>query len=174
MERNIRFGYYRRDLRSKNPEKRKAVETTLLRSLLIAGMDKDDILQVKTTNDGSTKVWKHNEPFEAIIDAYNQGNLSMEIKGSTCNYIMNIGGKPTVVARLQQSGAWSSSAESRSRQTRTSAFITKEATNHFAKLKTAKMGKKEDSNITSESILTEFLEGQKMLIETLLNQTKSF
>ena len=43
-----------------------------------------------------------------------------------------------------------------------------------AQLKTAKMGKKEDSNITSESILTEFLEGQKMLIETLLNQTKSF
>lgn len=170
IQRHTRFAYYRRDLRSKNPEKRKAVEETLLRSLLVAGLDKDDILQVKTTNDGSTKVWKHNEPFVKLVEAYKQGNVSMSINGTTCSFTMDIDGEPTVVARLQQAGAWSSSAESKSRQTRTSAFITKKATDHFAKVKTAKMGKKE---VTTESILTEFLEGQRMLIETLLNQTRN-
>ena len=94
----------------------------------------------------------------------------MSINGTTCSFTMDIDGKPTVVARLQQAGAWSSSAESKSRQTRTSAFITKKATDYFAKVKTAKMGKKE---VTTESILTEFLEGQRMLIETLLNQTRN-
>lgn len=169
MAREARFRGLKRDLN--DPKKKDMVENYLIRNLLICGYNKDEMAQIKGTNDGKVIGWSQNAPMKAIAEARGamgkdgKPRLKITIEGDTATFIVD--GK--AVMTWSQEGTWSGTkgTEGQQRQTRSQAKFLDSDVNR-RNFVTDTRGKK---SMKEEGLLFQFLAGQQRLLERLLTPT---
>ena len=136
LERNIRMARYKSDLKDAAGKKKKDIEAVLLRSALVCGYTKTDMAQVKGTDDGTLRVWSHNEPLRQAVEDWNNGILDISIQGLQVSFTgTGKTGKPMTYMKFSQEGTKAGSGDSFRRETRSQTKFTKEAQDEFNILK---------------------------------------
>lgn len=139
LERNIRMARYKKDLKEATGKKKKDIEAVLIRQALVCGYTKTDMAQVKGTDDGTLRVWSHNEPLRQVVEDWNNGNLNISVEGLQVSFTgTGKTGEPMTYVKFSQEGTKTGSGDSFRRDTRSQTKFTKEAQDEFNILKEAK------------------------------------
>ena len=160
VQRTARFKMYNDALKGDDPDKKQAARDALIRASLISGANDTPIVQLVTIDAGKSFAVNHNEAFEAVCKANNDNPESLEVKISGF----------TVTFTTPEGISYSYSQE------RSEGSDGAPVTRSLTKMKQETLRKltkiKSKSGATNESTLHKYLEGQKKLLEVLLNQTK--
>lgn len=135
-----------------------AAQNTLVRMAIMCGANARDMGQVITADNGETMVFPHNEIFKKLAMENMNGDLKVMIPqgGATAYFHLSDG---TVLMFSQEGTGFGEKRATRSLTQVSKDTITKLSVNLTVK-------------DTNESIMLKFLEGQKLLLDSLFNQTK--
>jgi hypothetical protein len=155
LSRVLRFSELAKEIRKGS----KHAQDYLVRMALICGSNVRDMSQIITGDSGESKIFPHNEIFKRLAQDNLSGDLQVHIEPGTSTAYCTLSDGLTL--RFSQEGTGSGEK----RNTRSLTQISKPTIEALAVSVELKD--------TNESMLLKFLEGQKLLIESIFNQTKN-
>ena len=162
MARSQMCGDLKRDLASNDPQTRELARRHAARAAMVTGMNRDDMPQNITTDDGETIQLNHNEVYDRIMDG---NNVREDIDIVQDGYTTKFFDKKTGELLLRT--GYERTMNNGKAETRTTSNIPGETVKKLGKSVSSSSAPVEDN------ILLQFLAGQQRLLETILNQTKT-
>tara|TARA_R110001583_G_scaffold73623_6_gene204792 strand:+ start:8642 stop:11446 length:2805 start_codon:yes stop_codon:yes gene_type:complete len=191
VERSARFAILRKDL--KDPAKRQAAQDYILRNALITGANARDMGQIITDDKGNTKTISHNKGLEAMCDAQARGKVDFTVKAGGAGVVMTVNDPGSkfhgMEVKWSQQGTWAGDKNDPDRNTRSQTDYPADTVDTLARdngIRGEQIRNRRSSrnDIRAQqaqaaaqpiaaSTFHKYLEGQRNLLEVLLNQTSN-